>query len=254
MGALHAGHLALIAKSKEENNVTVVSIFVNPIQFNNTEDFKNYPRTLDEDLALLKKLNIDYVFNPTEKDLYPKKPSTSINFGTMASVLEGKFRPGHFDGVALIVSKLLHIVAPERAYFGLKDLQQFLLIKKMCTELNFQSEIIGVNTIREESGLAMSSRNSRLSDEGRKTASCIYQGLKKIESGLLDGQNLTSLLKETREFYQQQPALKIEYLEVVNPLNLQSIISYQNLTELAICFSGYLEGIRLIDNLYLRLK
>jgi len=254
MGALHSGHLKLISSSKQENDVTVVSIFVNPIQFNSSEDLNLYPRTLDKDLTLLKESKVDYIFIPHEKDLYPEKPSISIDFGNMASVLEGKFRPGHFEGVGIIVSKLLNIVNPTKAYFGLKDLQQFLLVRKMCHELNFPSEIIGVETVRETSGLALSSRNLRLSEKGKEIASTIYKGLKKVEEGIHRGDQLNLLLKESQDFYNRVDGLEIEYLEAINPSNLTSIISHKGLTELAVCFAGYVEGIRLIDNLYLRLK
>lgn len=254
MGALHKGHLELIARSKNENDITVVSIFINPIQFNNPEDLEKYPRTTDRDLELLESYDVDYAFLPEEKDLYPNKPSISIDFGNPASVLEGKFRPGHFDGVGIVVSKLLNIVSPTRAYFGLKDLQQFLLVRKMCEELNFKPQIVGVPTIREKSGLAMSSRNQRLSEEGKKIASNIFKGLTKIEEGIQKREELAPLLKESLNFYNQIPDLEIEYLEAINPSNFESVTSYQHLEELAVCFAGYVEGIRLIDNLYLRLK
>lgn len=254
MGALHGGHLELISRSKSENALTVTSIFVNPIQFNNPEDLENYPRTIDKDLELLESLGVDYVFTPEENELYPEKPTISIDFGEMARVLEGKFRPGHFDGVGIVVSKLLNIVHPSRAYFGLKDLQQFLLVRKMCEELNFQSEIIGVETVREESGLALSSRNQRLSEEGKKIASTIYQGLSKMKRGIELGNELSLIQKEVRHYYERVKGLDIEYFETIRPSDLTSITSYDNLKELAVCFAGYVEGIRLIDNLYLRLK
>ena len=254
MGALHQGHSELISRSKSENEVTVVSIFVNPIQFNNTEDLNNYPRPLGEDLKRLDNLNADYVFTPDEKELYPGRQTISIDFGSMAKVLEGEFRPGHFNGVGIIISKLLHIVRPTRAYFGLKDLQQFLLIRKMCEELNFQVEIVGVETVREQSGLAMSSRNQRLSEEGREIAANIYKGLKKIEEGIHSGIRLDHLLEKTRKFYHELDGVETEYMEAIDTASLTSVTSSRNLKELAICFAGYVEGIRLIDNLYLRFK
>lgn len=254
MGALHKGHSELISHSLKDNDVTVVSIFVNPIQFNNLEDLEKYPKTIDEDLELLGGLKVDYVFTPGEEDLYPKKPTISIDFGDMANTLEGKFRPSHFNGVGIVVSKLMNIVRPTRAYFGLKDLQQFLLIRNMCEELDFQTEIIGMKTVREASGLALSSRNQRLSEEGREIAATIYKGLCKIEEGIQKNLDLVQLLEESKHFYNQVAGLEIEYLEAVNPSSLTSITSYQELEELAVCFAGYIEGIRLIDNLYLRLK
>ncbi|MDE0472145.1 MAG: pantoate--beta-alanine ligase [Ekhidna sp.] len=254
MGALHQGHLELISKSKNENDVTVVSIFVNPTQFNNSEDFNNYPRPLEEDLSELNRLNVDYVFTPDDVALYPKKQTVFIDFGTPARVMEGEFRPGHFDGVGTVVSKLLHIVSPSRAYFGLKDLQQFLLIRRMCVELNFPVGIIGVKTVRERSGLAMSSRNQRLSERGKEVAANIYKGLKKIEEGIRSGNQLNYLLETSRIFYSKIDEIEVEYLEAIDPSNLHSVTSCQNLKELAVCFAGYVEGVRLIDNLYLQFK
>ena len=254
MGALHHGHVQLITRSTKENDLTIVSIFVNPIQFNSAEDLERYPRTLDQDTELLKELEVDYIFAPQVEDLYPEKPSISIDFGEMAQVLEGAFRPGHFDGVGIVVSKLLNIVNPDRAYFGLKDLQQFLLIKKMCRELSFQAEIVGVETVREASGLAMSSRNQRLSKGAKEIASSIYRGLKRIQTSVEGGAEITNALEEAKTFFHEVDGLELEYLEAVNPSDLTSIGSSLGLTELAVCFAGYVEGIRLIDNLYLRLK
>jgi len=254
MGALHKGHLELISRSKADNDLTVASIFVNPIQFNNSEDLKNYPRTIEKDLQLLRELAVDLVFTPSESDLYPNKPSISIHFGQMANVLEGQFRPRHFDGVGIVVSKLLNIVNPCRAYFGLKDLQQFLLIKKMCAELSFQNEIVGVETVREKTGLAMSSRNQRLSDSGKLIATSIYEGLNQIKHRISEGEELKNTLQAANDFYRKVDGLELEYVAAVDPSNFAVITSAQGLQELAVCFAGYVEGVRLIDNLYLRLK
>jgi len=254
MGALHDGHLKLIEKSKDQNECTVVSIFVNPIQFNNQEDLANYPRVLEEDIQKLSSLEVDYAFTPDEDELYPSQPLVSIDFGASSQILEGKFRKGHFEGVGIVVSKLLHIVQPTSAYFGLKDLQQFLLIRRMCEDLNYPVNIVGVETERESSGLAMSSRNTRLSQEGLKIASNIYSGLDKIKEGIQQKRDLKALLNEVLNFYNSKGGLEIEYLEAINPKNLKIIDAYIDLDELAVCVAGYVEGIRLIDNLYLRLK
>jgi len=255
MGALHKGHDRLIDRSKSENEITIVSIFVNPIQFNNQEDLINYPRDLEVDLKRLDELGVEVVFAPGEEVLYPSSPLISINFGKLATVLEGKFREGHFEGVGIIVSKLLNIIQPSLAYFGLKDLQQFLLIKRMCFDLNFPTTIVGVETIREKSGLALSSRNKRLSTKGLLDASHLYKGLKIVSEGILNGLPLDGLIKEARTYYEKSKnVLDIEYLEVINTSNLDPINAYDNLEELAICVAGYVEGIRLIDNIYLRLK
>lgn len=254
MGALHEGHCKLIESSSKENSITVVSIFVNPIQFDNKEDYDNYPRDLQGDLDHLKRLDVDVVFTPSENELYPSKSLVSINFGEMSNVMEGKYRNGHFEGVGIVVSKLFHIVQPTRAYFGLKDLQQYLLIKRMCVDLNFPTDIIGVETERAASGLAKSSRNRRLSEKGLTIAANIYSGLKIISDGIGKGMPLVDLLNATRSFYDSIEGLEIEYLESVNANSLSPVNSKENISELAVCVAGYVEGVRLIDNVYLRLK
>ncbi|MFK7953840.1 MAG: pantoate--beta-alanine ligase [Ekhidna sp.] len=254
MGALHEGHLSLIRKSKEENDLTVVSIFVNPLQFNNEGDLSKYPRTMESDKNILEKSDVDILFAPSENDMYPLKPSISVDFGSMANVLEGKFREGHFAGVGVVVGKLLHITSPDRAYFGLKDLQQFLLIKKLSTDLNFPVKVIGVDTVRDENGLALSSRNARLTSEGLLIASSIYAGLKKAENKIKEKASIESIQSSITNFYKSISGLDMEYFELVDANNLQPITTYDELDELAICVAGYVDGIRLIDNLYLRLK
>ncbi|WP_420576119.1 pantoate--beta-alanine ligase [Ekhidna sp.] len=254
MGALHKGHIALIGNSTEQNEVTVVSIFVNPLQFNNASDLALYPRVVEEDIELLKTYKVDVVFIPEEDEFYPEKPSISVDFGELANRLEGKFRQGHFEGVGVVVSKLLHLTNPDRAYFGLKDLQQFLLIKRMCQELNFPCEVVGVETVREESGLALSSRNRRLTENGQKVASTIFKGLQSIQLGIEEGKSLNKLLQETEKRYQGEEGFDLEYLEAVDTKELLPVNNYSSLHELAICVAGYVEGVRLIDNLYLRLK
>ncbi|SNT19741.1 pantothenate synthetase [Ekhidna lutea] len=254
MGALHRGHQSLIQRSVEENEVTVVSIFVNPLQFNNAEDLKKYPRVLEEDVLLLNDQKVDILFCPNESELFPTQPIISVDFGYLAQSLEGKYRSGHFEGVGVIVSKLLHIVQPDRAYFGLKDLQQFILIRTMCVDLNFPTEIIGVETVREESGLALSSRNRRLSSHGLNSATVIFSGLQLIKNGVKKGIPLKSLLVEAEALYNEKKEFELEYIEAVNAENLKPIDDYDELNELAVCVAGYVEGVRLIDNLYLRLK
>lgn len=254
MGALHEGHLSLIRASQSNNEVTVASIFVNPLQFNNSEDLENYPRVMDEDIELLKTNNANLVFTPSEADLYPTKPQISIDFGPLSKSLEGKYRSGHFEGVGIVVSKFLHLVQPDRAYFGLKDLQQYLLIRRMCEDLSFPCEIVGVETVRESSGLALSSRNRRLTPKGLQDALIISEGLSRIEIGVKSGASLEELIEEVREFYTSSTGFQLEYLEAVNPSDLSSISTCNDLDELAVCVAGYVEGVRLIDNLYLRLK
>ncbi|MEO9482326.1 MAG: pantoate--beta-alanine ligase [Ekhidna sp.] len=254
MGALHDGHLALVRKSVVQNQITVVSIFVNPLQFNNAGDLEKYPRVIEQDVKLLDGEGVDVVFIPSEKEMYASKPIVSINFGSLTTRLEGEFRSGHFEGVGIVVSKLLHLVNPSRAYFGLKDLQQFILIQRMCSDLGFPCDIIGVETVREISGLALSSRNKRLTDAGKIDATIISEGLRRIKEGIEQGLELTSLLNEVKAFYNESERFKLEYLEAVNPSDLSKITSYDSIDELAVCVAGYVEGVRLIDNLYLQLK
>lgn len=254
MGALHEGHLSLIKKAKEDNDIVIVSIFVNPLQFNNSSDLSKYPRTLDSDTELLKSMEVDILFVPTEEEMYPTNPSISIDFGQMSTVLEGKYRKGHFEGVGVVVTKLLHSANPDRAYFGLKDLQQFLLIKKMCEDLNFPVKIIGVETLRNQDGLALSSRNARLSEKGLIVAAHIFSGLKKAQEQIFLKNLTEEIKKDILAFYETIAGLEIEYFDIVNTQNFESIKSYNQLDELAICVAGYVDGIRLIDNLYLRLK
>lgn len=254
MGALHEGHLSLIRKAREENDVVIVSIFVNPLQFNNTADLSKYPRTLDSDIEVLKNEKIEFLFAPSEIEMYPSTPSISIHFGDLANRMEGKHRKGHFEGVGVVVSKLFHITNPNKAYFGLKDLQQFLLIKKMCSELNFPTEVVGVDTVRNENGLALSSRNARLSKQGLEIAPNIYKGLINANEGINQQKSIAEIRDKAMSFYKTIPELEIEYFEIVNTLDLQSIDTYDDVNELAICVAGYVDGIRLIDNLYLRLK
>lgn len=254
MGALHDGHLQLVRKSLEDNDCTVVSIFVNPLQFNSKEDLDKYPRTFEEDLTILKEEGVDYVFSPSDEEFYKNEPIIKIDFGSLETVLEGEHRPGHFKGVGLVVSKLFNVISPNRAYFGLKDLQQYLLIKQMGKDLSFPVEVVGVDTIREKSGLAMSSRNRRLSDEGLKVASNIYRTLLTIKEDILSKENLEDSLVKGRAILERIGGIQVEYLEVVDGSTLEALVDIQGKDELAICFAGYVEGIRLIDNLYLRLN
>ena len=254
MGALHDGHLSLIDRSISENDITVVSIFINSHQFNRKEDFDNYPRSILEDKKMLESNGVDFLFEPSDKELYAQTPNTSITFGGLELVLEGKFRPGHFGGVGLIVSKLLNLINPARAYFGLKDLQQYILIKKMVEDLNFPVDIVGVDTVREESGLAMSSRNRRLSKSGLEIASNLFTGLSIAGNSIHQKRNLKEVKKDLKSFYESVAGLDMEYMEFVSAPGLKSADNYDELDALAICVAGHVEGVRLIDNLYLQLQ
>ncbi|MFY0607361.1 MAG: pantoate--beta-alanine ligase [Cyclobacteriaceae bacterium] len=250
MGALHLGHFSLIEAARNANDNVVVSIFVNPLQFNREEDLLNYPRTLEQDIESLKSLNVDVLYCPEASDMYLSKPKISIDFGSLADTMEGHFRPGHFSGVGVIVTKLFNQINPDRAYFGLKDLQQFLLIKKMTEELSSPVEVVGLPTARTDSGLARSSRNMRLSKNGLDISANIYQGLQLAKDRWNTHTEVEIVKAEVMEFYQAIDGLEIEYFSIVNPSDLRDL-EFNNSQSVAFCVAGYVEGVRLIDNLYL---
>jgi pantoate--beta-alanine ligase len=254
MGALHEGHLSLIRESKKTNNLTVVSIFVNPLQFNNKGDLQAYPRDEEEDKKLLLSCDTDLLFLPDEPELYPEQPQISVQFGILGDLLEGKFRPGHFNGVGVVLCKLFNIVQPDRAYFGQKDLQQYLLVKRMIFDLSFPIEIIGVETVRYSSGLALSSRNRRLSKNGIEIAANIFNGLKQAEQLILNGEQISRTLSEVIQFYNSIDGLKIEYFTMIDPNTFLEIQTLTDKKEIAICVAAFVEEVRLIDNLYLQLE
>lgn len=249
MGALHRGHLELVSAARRENDVVVTSIFVNPTQFNNPEDLKKYPRTLETDLQLLEAENCDFVFVPDENEIYPEEPLTKIQFGYLNSIMEGAHRPGHFDGVGLVVSKLFNIVQPDRAYFGKKDLQQLTIIKKMVRDLNFDIEIIPYPIVREKDGLAMSSRNARLNDEERKEAPAIYRNLELISERLSKQETSVEAAKKSFvEEVDRHSTLSTEYIEVVDTETLRPVENLVEGNNVSICVAVFAGNIRLIDN------
>jgi len=252
MGALHSGHLELIRQSKKKTDLTIVSIFVNPIQFNNSEDLQKYPRTLDADLAILREEGVDVVFVPSEKEIYPKPVFMKFDFGSMEQVLEGRFRPGHFNGVAVVVSKLFHILKPDISFFGQKDLQQVTLIQKMVSDLSFDIKIEVVPTIRESDGLALSSRNQRLSNEGRQTAPILYKTLTKCKDELLSGGDWLNIKDKAIEEILSPHNIIPEYLEMVETINFTPIQNPLPGKPFAICIAAHIEQVRLIDNIIIR--
>ena len=250
MGALHEGHVSLIKQAKAENAICIASIFVNPLQFNNAEDFKKYPIQQDIDIALMEAAGCDVLFIPNIEEFYPTQPKMSIDIGLLDRILEGAHRPGHFSGVAIVVSKLFHVVSPDKAYFGQKDLQQVAVINQLVNELNFPIEIIACPIAREQSGLAMSSRNMRLSDTGKSIASNLFKALSLMEAKIKDGeQSVVILLYIGKTYLCQFKEIEIEYLEVVNGNSLESVTEIKGLKKVAICIAAHVEGIRLIDNL-----
>lgn len=252
MGALHDGHLALVQRAKKENDLVVCSIFVNPTQFNNREDLKKYPRTLKADIRKLESVKCDVLFAPDEKEMYPKndpEKELEIDFGLLDKVMEGKFRPGHFKGVAMVVNKLFRIVMPQKAYFGEKDYQQLLIIKKMARLLKHRLRIVACATVREKDGLAMSSRNMRLTPEEREQAPFIYRVLKESKS-LARKKNSARKLKEwAGKQFSANNYFKLEYFEIADAASLMPIKKWSDAGRAVICIAAYLGKVRLIDNI-----
>lgn len=253
MGALHQGHLSLINSSKKENDITVCSIFVNPTQFDNNEDLKKYPRNLQKDKEMLEANGCDILFVPSEREMYHKTSGiVKISFGYLETVMEGQYRPGHFNGVGIVVMKLFNIVAPDRAYFGQKDLQQFVVISNLVRELNINVTLRCMPILRENDGLAMSSRNVRLNEQERQNALIFYKSLKRAENLLAEGKPVRVVKQEMKEFFQAQPQANLEYFEIVNAQDLLPIeddATHQK--DIALCVAGYIGEVRLIDNMIL---
>lgn len=252
MGALHIGHLALIKYALTENDVVVVSIFVNPTQFNNREDLKKYPKTLELDKKLLSTLDKEVViFAPSVSEIYTDKvKSNKYDFDGLDKTMEGEFREGHFDGVGTIVEQLLTIVMPKRAYFGEKDFQQLQIIKKLTEKLELPIEIIGCPIVREPNGLAMSSRNEQLSNRLRKEASFIYIMLKevKVKFGM---KSASYVMDWAQKQFDKHPDLKLEYIKIMNSKTLRPVIKKQKGQKYRAFVAVYAEGVRLIDNIAL---
>lgn len=251
MGALHQGHLNLIHVSNQACDITVASIFVNPTQFNNVDDLSKYPKTLDEDVNELTKANCDLLFLPSDHDIYPQKPSIKIVFDNIVGELEGRFRPGHFDGVALVVSKLFNIIQPDEAFFGQKDIQQFFVVKSLIDQLNFHIKLNMVQTAREPNGLAMSSRNKRLSTEEREEATLLVKALRQSQTELLNEVDIQSVKHNIQELFRTSNRLNLEYFEVVNTDDFKPLKSIANKEKVAICIAAEIGKVRLIDNLML---
>ncbi|SFA73996.1 pantoate--beta-alanine ligase [Algoriphagus aquimarinus] len=249
MGALHEGHLDLVRKAQAESEIVVVSIFVNPTQFNNKEDFNNYPSTIDEDLDKLKNENVDFVFIPSTDSVYIEQPKLSINFGDLEMVLEGAFRPGHFNGVGIVVSKLFNIIKPHKAFFGQKDLQQTGIIRRLVKDLSMDVQLEIVPTRREEDGLAMSSRNVRLSAEEREQALILIDSLTKAKEELLTGKAWFEVQNQIKCDFEEMPLASLEYFELIHPESFASYREFDASQKSSICVAAYLGKIRLIDNL-----
>jgi pantoate--beta-alanine ligase len=253
MGALHEGHLSLLKAAKAQNDVVVCSVFVNPTQFNNAEDYKLYPRLLLEDAEMLAQVGCDVLFAPSAAEMYLKPAKLTFDFGSLETVMEGAHRPGHFNGVATVVSKLFHLVRPHQAFFGQKDLQQFAIVQQMVQDLSFDLELVCYPIIREEDGLAMSSRNRRLTPEQRQVAPKLYEALQLLETQLAQT-SIKEAKESTVKFLSNYPQLNLEYLEVIDAATLQPISQLQEAEQVAICLAAFLGDVRLIDNVLVSKK
>ncbi|WP_278704768.1 pantoate--beta-alanine ligase [Parabacteroides goldsteinii] len=248
MGALHNGHLSLVKRCVEENDVCVVSVFVNPTQFNDKNDLATYPRTLDKDCVLLEPAGCDYVFAPTEAEMYPEPDTRTFDFGTVSAVMEGARRPGHFNGVAQIVSKLFYAVEPDNAYFGEKDFQQIAVIRAMVKQLNIPVKINACPILREDDGLALSSRNVRLTPEQRQKAPLIARTLKE-STNFAAGKSVQEVIDYVVNTINADPVMRVEYYEIVDGNTMESIKNWSDTDYAVGCITVYCGEVRLIDNI-----
>ncbi|MCE5206255.1 MAG: pantoate--beta-alanine ligase [Porphyromonadaceae bacterium] len=248
MGALHAGHAALVTLCASENDVCVVSLFVNPTQFNNKEDLRRYPRTWEKDCLLLEQIGADVLFAPSVEEMYPEPDNRFFDFGLLDKVMEGRYRPGHFNGVAQIVSKLFAIIAPDKAYFGEKDFQQLAIVRAMVKQLKMPVQIVGVPIVRENGGLALSSRNTLLTEQERGDATNIYRVLRES----VEMMKIATPDKVTDWVIDQihaVPDLRVEYFEIVDGDSLQLVASWDDSESVVGCITVFCGDVRLIDNI-----
>ncbi len=247
MGALHEGHLSLVQEARKQSDYIVVSIFVNPTQFNNPDDLKTYPRDLDRDVKMLKDLSVELIFTPTVKEMYPEEDKRQFDFGMLDKVMEGKFRPGHFNGVAQVVSKLFDQVKPDKAFFGEKDFQQLAIIRKLVKDLKMPVEVVGCSIVREPDGLAMSSRNQLLTPEMRKNAPLIAKTL--FESlNFASGKTVKETVDQVVNTINGSGMLEVEYFEIVDGNTLQPVDKWDDSDYIVGCIAVFAGKVRLIDN------
>ncbi|GAA4399375.1 pantoate--beta-alanine ligase [Nibrella viscosa] len=273
MGALHDGHLSLIeaarqgdrlphpasgpaelthdpvAKNQVSHDLVVCSIFVNPTQFNNPEDLARYPRTLDDDCRLLEAAGCDVVFAPSVDEMYLEQPTLRLQFGELETSMEGAFRPGHFNGVGIVVAKLFHMVQPDVAYFGQKDLQQVAVVRRLIRDLSFPISLIRCDTVREADGLAMSSRNRLLSPDERQQATTLFKALSLARELMSEGHSTVQAKAAVTNLFVNRPEFRLEYVDVVNADTLRPVAEQQAPGQTAICLAAQLGQVRLIDNL-----
>lgn len=248
MGALHQGHISLVKRCRNENATVVVSVFVNPTQFNDKNDLKNYPRTEEADAKLLSDAGCDILFLPTSEEIYPEPDTRQFSFGELEQVMEGPLRPGHFNGVAQVVSKLFNFVTPDRAYFGEKDFQQLAIIRKMVEDHKYNIEIVGCEICRAESGLALSSRNALLTPKQLEIAPVIYMTIKEAIK-ISDIADLDHVKKWVKEQIESCEGVEVEYFEIVNAKTLQPILTLIDNCPKRGCIAVKVGNIRLIDNI-----
>src|SRR5574344_667180 len=245
MGALHEGHLSLMKRARKENQVTICSIFVNPTQFNNAEDLKHYPRTLEKDIEFVQDY-LDFIFAPSVEEVYATPATEQYHFGNLETVMEGAARPGHFNGVAIIVKRLFDWIQPDKAYFGEKDFQQIAIIKSLVKQFNLQIQIVPCPIVREPTGLALSSRNQRLSEDEKQIAANIYRVLQEST------QLTTQIVDDIRQFVSEElvkfPLLRLEYYEIVDADTLQPVHNLNDAKGIVGCIAIYAGEVRLIDN------
>ena len=254
MGALHEGHLRLVEEARQMCDVVIVSIFVNPTQFNDKKDLEKYPRDLTTDAALLTEYQVDYIFTPDEEEIYPTGFSTYVYVENLTETLEGASRPGHFRGVATVVTILFNTIRPDFAFFGQKDAQQVAVIRRMTTDLGFDTEIVVIPIVREESGLAMSSRNALLSPEERTRASIIYRGLREAKLAARNGErNAANLAEIVRNIIESEPLAHVDYIAVVDNETLEPIEKIGE-NAVLIAVAARFGKVRLIDNTVLNRK
>lgn len=252
MGYLHEGHVRLVNKAREENDIVIMSIFVNPLQFGPNEDLDAYPRDFERDREIAKNEKVDYIFYPSVEEMYPSKPSVTLVVQKRVDVLCGSTRPGHFDGVATVLAKLFHIIQPTRAYFGMKDAQQVAVVDGLITDLHFPIELIPVETVREEDGLAKSSRNVRLTSKEREEASVLYKSLKEAEKQICAGErDIEVIISNMKNTISKNSSGAVDYIEIYSYPELENleILEGKFIIALAVKFSNA----RLIDNLVITL-
>ena len=253
MGALHEGHLTLVARARAENDHVAVSIFVNPTQFDRADDLTNYPRDLERDLALLRDAGVGLVFAPEAAEIYPPGVATTVSVAGVTTRLEGAKRPGHFDGVATVVAKLLNIVQPDRAYFGQKDAQQLVVVRRMADDLALPVEIVDVPTVREADGLALSSRNQFLHGAARQQALALSRALGAAEDAWHEGErDATALRRAARTIFEQYPSVEVEYLSLADPETLEELEG--PVPRGIMSTAAWVGGVRLIDNVRLGME